>query len=163
MKDKKRSVLTQGPIKPGFITEVIRKHESKTALGAHQIFLGQVRADSVDDKHVSFIDYSAYTEMAEQEFARIREEAFEKFKLSCLHIYHSVGKVKTGQISLFVMLSASHRQNTSEACRTIVEQIKKRVPIWKQECFEDGSSRWATKTDKADEADKAEESKLEHA
>ena len=155
-KHKKRTVLSQGPIKPVFIAELIKKHESKTGLGAHQIFLGQVRADTVDDKQVSFIDYSAYTEMAEQEFAKIREEAFEKFNLSCLHIVHSLGKVKSGQISLLVMLSASRRQNTSEACRIIVEQIKKRVPIWKQEFFEDGSFRWV-------EGDKEKERKLEHA
>ena len=137
-----KKVLREGPIPASMVGEVVAKHESKTHLGAHQIFLGTVRSDAMEDKEVIALEYSAYKEMAEKEFSRIREDAFEKYDLGCLHIYHSLGLVKAGEISLFVMLSAGHRTDVSKACKEIVEEIKKKVPIWKQEHFSDGSTRW---------------------
>jgi molybdopterin synthase catalytic subunit len=139
---KKHKVLTEGPILPSFISGSIEKHASKKDIGAHDIFLGQVRADEVSGKSVTAIDYSAYDEMAEEVFHEIREEAFLKFELSCLHIYHSTGLVKSGEISLFVFTSSRHRKEAFEACRFIVEEIKKRAPVWGREIFEGGDFQW---------------------
>ena len=105
-------------------------------------FLGQVRADMIDGKEVQEIIYSAYTEMANPEFSKIREDAFEKYNLSCLHIYHSLGAVKTGEISLFVLVSSKHRKDSFDALEDIVEQIKLKVPIWKKEILADGNPNW---------------------
>ncbi|MFI5148250.1 MAG: molybdenum cofactor biosynthesis protein MoaE [Bacteroidia bacterium] len=135
-------VLQQGPISPGFIADSIAKHSVKTKVGAHTVFLGQVRADVVGGKTVQVIEYSAYEEMAEKEFNKIREAAFEKYELSCLHIYHSTGLVKAGEISLFVFVSAVHRKEVFEACSFIVEQIKKQVPVWGKEIADDGTHVW---------------------
>ena len=96
-KPKKTSFI-QGAISTEFIGNSIAKHQSKTTIGAHNIFLGQVRADEIDGKTVVAIDYSAYEEMAEQSFYEIREAAFAKYDLTCMHIYHSLGIVKTGEI-----------------------------------------------------------------
>ena len=96
-KPKKTSFI-QGPISAEFIGNSIAKHQSKTTIGAHNIFLGQVRADVIEGKTVVAIDYTAYEEMAEQTFHEIREAAFAKYELSCLHIYQSLGTVKTGEI-----------------------------------------------------------------
>lgn len=139
---KKKSVFVEGPIDSSFIGESIGKHQSKTNIGAHQIFLGQVRRDEVDDKNVEAIEYTAYKEMAETEIHRIREEAFETFNLVCMHIYHSLGIVKAGEICLFVFVSSKHREDSFKALKFIVEEIKEKVPIFGKELFTDDSHQW---------------------
>jgi molybdopterin synthase catalytic subunit len=138
----KHKVLVHGPISPAFIAESIAKHSSKTIIGAHNIFLGQVRKDLIHGKYVKAIEYSAYEEMAEMEFSKIREEAFDKYELSCMHIYHSIGEIKAGEISLFVFVSTAHRKDLFEACSGVVEQIKMRVPIFGKEILENDTFVW---------------------
>src|ERR1035437_2697268 len=79
---KKKKVFVIGAITPQFIADSIAKHSTKTNIGAHDIFLGQVRADVINGKTVQAIDYSAYEEMAEDKFHEIREAAFTKFDLA---------------------------------------------------------------------------------
>lgn len=137
----KKSLFT-GPITPQKIADSIAHHQVKTNIGAHDIFLGQVRADLIDDKKVVAIDYTCYEEMAEKVFHEIRERAFEKYDLTCLHIYHSFGLVQTGEICLFVFTSSAHRKMAMDACRFIVEEIKLKVPVFGKEIFEDNSHQW---------------------
>ncbi len=134
--------MVEGAISPAFIGESIAKHSSKKDIGAHSIFLGQVRNDIINDKKVKAIDYTSYLEMAEEKFHEIREDAFKKYSLTCMHIYHSIGKVNAGEISLFVFTSSVHRKDAIKACEEIVEKIKKEVPVWGKEIFEDESSQW---------------------
>ena len=134
--------MVEGAISPAFIGESIAKHSSKKDIGAHSIFLGQVRNDIINDKKVKAIDYTSYLEMAEDKFHEIREDAFKKYSLTCMHIYHSIGKVNAGEISLFVFTSSVHRKDAIKACEEIVEKIKKEVPVWGKEIFEDESSQW---------------------
>ncbi len=141
-KQKVKNVFVEGAISPLFIGESIAKHQSKTQIGAHDIFLGQVRADVMSGKKVSAIEYSAYEEMANQKFHEIKEQAFEKYNLSCLHIYHSIGKVNVGEICLFVFVSSPHRKEVFEALHHVVEEIKIQVPIFGKELFEDDSYQW---------------------
>ena len=138
----KKSSFIQGAIASDFIGEAIAKHQSKTSIGAHNIFLGQVRADNIVGKMVAAIEYSAYETMAEESFYEIREAAFSKFELSCLHIYHSLGLVKTGEICLFVFVSAPRRKVTYEALEFLVEAIKEKSPIFGKEIFEDETYTW---------------------
>lgn len=140
-KPKKTSFL-QGAISAEFIGNSIAKHQSKTTIGAHNIFLGQVRADLIDGKTVAAIEYSAYEEMAEQSFYEIREAAFAQFELSCLHIYHSLGLVKVGEICLFVFVSAPRRKVVYKALEFLVEEIKEKVAIFGKEIFEDETYTW---------------------
>lgn len=143
MKEKKvHKTFKDGPIDPNFIADSIAKHSSKTGIGAHSIFLGQVRDDMIEDRKVQAIDYSCYEEMAEEKFHEIRESAFQKFDLTCMHIYHSIGLVNTGGISLFVFTSSKHRKNAIKACEWIVEEIKAKVPIWGKEILNDQSISW---------------------
>ncbi len=143
---KKQKVLISGPIKSNFIADSIEKHSKKTNIGAHDIFLGQVRADVIENKIVQAIEYSAYEEMAEDTFYEIREAMFKKYDLICMHIYHSLGKVKVGEICLFVFVSAKHRKDAFDACSEIVEQIKINVPVFGKEVFEDESFVWKKNT-----------------
>jgi molybdopterin synthase catalytic subunit len=138
----KKSSFIQGQITSEFIGNSIAKHQTKTIIGAHNIFLGQVRADVIEGKTVTAIEYSAYEEMAEQSFYEIREAAFAKYDLTCLHIYHSLGLVKAGEICLFVFVSAPRRKVVYEALEYLVEEIKTKVSIFGKEIFEDESYTW---------------------
>lgn len=144
MSNKKtpKNVFVDGPITPEKIANSIAHHQVKTNIGAHDIFLGQVRADEVDGKKVVAIDYSAYEEMATTTFHQIREAAFEKYDLTCMHIYHSLGRVNAGQLCLFVFTSSAHRTMAMEACRFLVEEIKAKVPVFGKEIFENDTHQW---------------------
>lgn len=141
-KQKIKNVFIKGAITPEFIAQSIAKHQSKTQIGAHDIFLGQVRADDIQGKTVKGIEYSAYEEMANLKFHEIKEAAFNKYELSCLHIYHSIGVVQTGEICLFVFVSSPHRKAVFEALHDVVEEIKKEVPVFGKELFGDDSYQW---------------------
>lgn len=142
----KKTVFIQGAISPEFIAHSIAKHQSKHTIGAHNIFLGQVRADEIEGKMVSAIEYSAYEEMAYEAMTTIREKAFAQFDLICMHIYHSIGAVKAGEICLFVFVSAKRRSQVYEATEAIVNWIKTEVPIFGKELFEDASFQWKKNT-----------------
>ncbi|MFT6867288.1 MAG: molybdopterin synthase catalytic subunit [Cyclobacteriaceae bacterium] len=143
MKDKpKKSMFVEGPISPNKISDSIANHSQKKDIGAHSIFLGQVRADRIDEKKVEAINYSAYAEMADQVYHEIREEVFAKFQLTCAHVYHSLGEVKTGELCFFVFTSSERRKEAMAASEYFVEEIKKRVPIFGKEIFEDESHQW---------------------
>ncbi len=144
VKSKKKSCFQNSPITPEFIANSISKHQSKTGIGAHQIFLGQVRADIINDKQVKAIEYTAHQEMADDIFYQIREAAFDKFDLSCMHIYHSLGMVNIGEISLFVFASSTHRKTAQKAIEYLVEEIKAKVPIFGKEIFNDNTHSWKT-------------------
>ncbi len=137
-----KKVFINGPISATFIGDSIAKHQSKTTIGAHNIFLGQVRADKVEDKVVAAIDYTTLEEMANTKFHDIREMAFEKYNLTCMHIYHSLGTVQAGEICLFVFVSAQRRVEVFEAIEFIVNQIKAEVPIYGKEIFNDETHQW---------------------
>lgn len=139
-----KNIFVQGAIEPTFIAESIAKHSTQTGIGAHSIFLGQVRSDKTDGKMVQAIEYTAYEEMALSEMHKIREAAFEKYALTCLHVHHSLGVISAGQICLFVFASAPHRRAATEACTELVERIKDTLPIWGREIFTDATHQWKT-------------------
>lgn len=143
---KTKNVFIEGAISSEFIAESIAKHQSKTSIGAHNIFLGQVRADQIDGKTVSEIAYTAYTEMANAKFQEIRETTFKKFDLTCMHIYHSIGSVKVGEICLFVFVSSSRRKEVFPAIEYVVEEIKAHVPVFGKEVFKDKGHQWKINT-----------------
>ena len=139
---KKKKVFIEGAISPEFIAESIAKHQTKHSIGAHNIFLGQVRADEINDQTVQAIEYTCYEELADKKLFEIRESAFEKYDLTCMHIYHSLGKVNTGEICFFVFVSSKRRKEVYEATEYIVNRVKKDVPIFGKEILEDQSHQW---------------------
>lgn len=143
MPDKKpKNIFTLGPIAPKFVADSISKHSTQTSIGAHSIFLGQVRNDTVNDQQVIAIDYTTYEEMCLEKMHVIREEIFAKYPLTCMHIHHSLGSVKAGEISLFVFTSSAHRKAAIDSCEEVVERIKAELPIWGKEIFENSSYQW---------------------
>jgi molybdopterin synthase catalytic subunit len=101
-----------------------------------------VRKDVIEGLEVVAIEYSAYTEMAEEKFHEIREDIFAKYPLTCMHIYHSLGRVNAGEICLFVFTSAIHRREAIDACNELVERIKQEVPVWGKEIFDNEQYSW---------------------
>jgi len=142
MERKPKNIFIQGPIAAAFIADSIAKHSSKTDIGGHSIFLGQVRADVIDDKKVAAIEYTSYEELALEKMHVIREETFAKYELTCMHVHHSLGSVAAGEICLFVFTSSAHRKAATEACNETVERIKAELPVWGKELFEDETHQW---------------------
>ena len=146
MKSKFKNIFVQGAIAPQKIADSIARHSVKTGIGGHSIFLGQVRADEKESGAVTAIEYTAYEEMALEKAYQIREAALEKYPLACLHIYHSLGEVKAGEICLFVFTSSKHRVAAIDACTEIVEQIKIELPVWGKEILDNTLTAWKVNT-----------------
>jgi molybdopterin synthase catalytic subunit len=147
MQEKKLiNIFIQGPVAPAFVAESIARHSHKKDIGAHSIFLGQVRDDLIAGKKVAAIEYTTYEEMALKQMAIIREEIFSTYELTCMHIHHSLGLVRSGEISLFVFTSSRHRRAAIDACNNVVERIKLELPVWGKEIFEDASYTWKQNT-----------------
>lgn len=143
MKDKKpKNIFTEGAISSSFIADSIQKHQSNTAIGGHSIFLGQVRNDVIDNKHVIAINYTSYEDMAMETMAEIREDIFAKYPITCMHVYHSLGRVNAGEVCVFVFTSSAHRKAAIDACEETIERLKAELPIWGQEILEDESYQW---------------------
>lgn len=107
--------------------------------GAVALFVGAVR-DHHDGKKVTRISYSAFKEMAEQEFARIAAEAAARWKIGVVYLAHRTGKLEIGDASVVIAVSAPHRAEAFEACRHAIEALKKMAPIWKEEFYETGKA-----------------------
>ena len=139
---KMKKVFIKGAIQPEFIADSIAKHQTKHSIGAHNIFLGQVRADEINNKTVAAIDFTCYEEMANPILEEIREKAFKTFNLTCMHIYHSLGEIKAGEVCFFVFVSAKHSKEVYAATEYLVNIVKKKVPLFGKEIFEDDSHQW---------------------
>lgn len=145
-----KDIFVEGPIDPSFIATSIAKHATRTDIGAHEIFLGQVRADIVvgADDHppattVAAIEYTAYRGMALERMTAIREEAFALWpSMTCLHVHHSLGIIKAGELCFMVFASAPHRQAAREAVAWTVDRIKAELPIFGKEIFTDDTYDW---------------------
>jgi molybdopterin synthase catalytic subunit len=112
-----------------------------SGLGGTVMFLGSVR-QSAEDGPVAEIEYSAYEEMVEAEFGRIVDEAHTRWPDARIAAVHRIGRVPAGEPSIAVVAGAPHRVEAFEACRHVIEEAKKRLPVWKKEIFENGAEAW---------------------
>lgn len=143
MAEKKiRNIFVEGAISSQKIADSIQSHSTKTTIGAHSIFLGQVRADEKAGKVVASIEYTCYEDMALEKMHEIRERIFAKYELTCMHVYHSLGNILAGEICLFVFTSSKHRKMAIDACNELVEAIKFELPVWGKEIYQDQSIVW---------------------
>lgn len=145
-KHRMKDIFVEGAIAPSFIARSIAKHATRTTIGAHEIFLGQVRADVVEsDRHVTAIEYTTYHEMALEAMTLIREEAFVRWpSITCLHVHHSLGPVQVGELCFMVFASAPHRMQAREAVAWVVDRIKAELPIFGKEVLSDSTHVWKT-------------------
>jgi len=137
------------------VRDVIDVAELLDAVGGHGkggtvMFFGTVRAGPEDGPVVA-IEYSAYDEMAERECARIVGEALDRWPETTVALKNRMGRVPVGEASVGIAVAAPHRSEAFDACRYIIDEVKKRVPIWKREFLSDGGERWLENKETASE------------
>jgi molybdopterin synthase catalytic subunit len=115
--------------------------------GAITLFAGTVRGMTRDlpgragDVVTDYLEYEAYAEMAEASLAGIAGEAMARWPaIRAVSIVHRVGRLEVGDISIVIAVAAAHRQDTFDACHTIIDRVKQIAPIWKREVGPDGAS-----------------------
>lgn len=105
--------------------------------GGIGIFIGTVR-NKKEDKKVKYLFYETYPQMAISEMEKIAKHAIKKWGLKKAIIHHREGKLAIGDTAVIIAVSSTHRREAFEACRYIIETLKKDVPIWKKEVYENG-------------------------
>jgi len=133
-------------MRTALVTDVLRPETllaevSATRNGAAVLFVGTVREVN-DGRAVTGIDYRAYEAMAERELAAIATEAAERFGTRDLVVEHRLGSLALGEASVVVAVAHPHRAQAYEASRFVIEELKRRVPIWKREHYVDGTREW---------------------
>jgi len=109
--------------------------------GGTCVFLGTVR----NDADVTGIDYSAYEPMAFEEIERILSEAQAQWPDTRVMLQHRLGLIPVGEASIAIAAAAPHRDDAFAACRYVIEEVKKRLPVWKKELSANGSASWVEK------------------
>jgi molybdopterin synthase catalytic subunit len=109
--------------------------------GAVLLFLGTVR-DHADGRSVDGLRYEAYEEMALGVLETIAREAAERLGTSRVAVVHRVGDLAIGEVSVAIAVSSPHRAEAYDASRYVIEEIKKRLPVWKLEQYADGREGW---------------------
>lgn len=132
-----RSTLTDRPID----TAALVAEVARAANGATLLFVGTVR-DVNDGRPVTGIEYSAYRSMAQREMADIVREASERFDTADIVVEHRLGELTLGDASVAIAVAHPRRGGAYDASRYVIEQLKKRVPIWKLELYVDGTREW---------------------
>ena len=113
--------------------------------GAALLFIGVVR-NHADGRPVSGMRYDSYVEMSQRELKSIAAEAAERLGTDRLAVEHRIGELQIGEISVAIAVSSPHRAESFDATRYIIEEIKKRLPVWKKEYYEDGTESWVEGT-----------------
>ncbi len=118
------------------IAKVIQAATSDQA-GAIDVFIGTVR-NKTKNKKVIRLEFEAYESMAIKELEQIKALAFEKWPILKIAIVHAIGVLEIGAVPVVIAVSTPHRKDAFEACEFVIDELKKTVPIWKKEFFEDG-------------------------
>jgi len=121
------------------------REAASPAHGATAIFVGTVR-DVSEGRAVTGIDYSAYESMAEREITAIAAEAIDRYGCPAVLVEHRVGHLDIGDVSIAIVAAHERRAPAMDAMRYVIEEIKCRVPIWKQEQYADGTREWVNPT-----------------
>jgi len=136
-----RTAIVDREIHSSKLLEEVARHSN----GAVILFLGTVR-DTHEGRAVTGMEYSAYRSMAEREMAEIAKEAAAQFGTDDIVVEHRVGALELGDASVAIAVAHPHRGKAYEASRYVIEQLKRRVPIWKLEHYTDGTREWVDPT-----------------
>jgi molybdopterin synthase catalytic subunit len=132
-----RTAIVNRPIDACAILNEVAHHRN----GATVLFVGTVREEN-DGEAVSGLDYTAYAGMAERELASIASEAAERCDTSDIVVEHRIGSLELGEASVAIAIASPHRGKAYEASRYVIEELKKRLPVWKREHYVDGHAKW---------------------
>jgi len=128
------------------VREPIHGHDVKVKLqnpenGAAVLFDGVVR-NNTRGRRTLYLDYEAYESMALSEMEKLAQASLERFQVRDVCLIHRLGRLEIGETSVLICVASAHRAAAFEACRWLIDTLKKTVPIWKKEFFEDGAV-WA--------------------
>lgn len=129
--------IVRAPIDTQGVLDRIKQGED----GAAAIFEGVVRNQTRGRKTL-YLDYEAYEEMALHQMEALAEQALKEFKIRDVAVVHRLGRLEIGETSVLIVVASAHRAAAFEACRWLIDTLKRSVPIWKKEYFEDGAV-WA--------------------
>ena len=136
-----RTAIVERPLDPSsLLTEV-----ASVANGATVLFVGTVREVN-EGRAVAGIDYAAYSAMAESELAAIARQAGAEWNTSDVVVEHRIGTLALGEASIAIAVAHPRRAAAFDAARMIIEEVKRRVPIWKREHYADGTREWIDPT-----------------
>jgi len=136
-----RTAIVERPLAPHDLVGEV----ADPSCGAVTLFVGTVREVN-DGRPVTGIDYSAYGAMAAEELERIAEEAVRRFGTPRLVVEHRIGTLTLGEASIAIAVAHPHRAAALDAQRFVIEEVKRRVPIWKREHYADGTRGWVDPT-----------------
>lgn len=132
-----RAAIVHEPIDREQVLQAIKRPED----GACAVFEGIVRNHS-RGRRTLYLDYEAYEPMALKEMESLAEQALQRFSVREVALVHRLGRLEIGETSVLVVVASAHRGPAFEACRWLIDALKRTVPIWKKEHFEDGAV-WA--------------------
>jgi molybdopterin synthase catalytic subunit len=132
-----RCVVSTDPID----TSALLASATRSSDGAALLFVGVVRNEN-EGRAVGHLDYHAYPEMAEATLRKIVEEAEGQWETGAISVVHRYGRLEIGEVSVAIVVAAPHRGDAYAASRYVIEELKKRVPIWKKEGYLEGESEW---------------------
>ena len=135
------SYLTRSPIS----LDVLLAEVSAPERGGTCVFLGTVRSGP-EEQGVTAIEYSAYEAMVEAEFGRLLADAGQRWPDTRIAVRHRLGVIPSGEASIAIAAAAPHRAEAFAACRFVIEEVKRRIPVWKKELHEDGTEVWVDPT-----------------
>ena len=121
---------------PIAVDAIVSKMKARSD-GAVCVFDGVVR-DNTRGRKTLHLDYEAYREMALQQMHGLASEALTKYEVRDVAIVHRLGRLVVGETSVLIVALSAHRGAAFDACRWLIDMLKKRVPIWKRETFADG-------------------------
>ena len=136
-----RTAIVDRPLDAAALLAEVASHAS----GASTLFVGTVRETNAG-RRVTGIDYSAYGPMAERELASIAGEAAARFGTERIAVEHRIGTLSLGEASIVIAISHARRSAALDAQRYVIEEVKRRVPIWKREHYADGTREWVDPT-----------------
>jgi len=122
-------------------TQAVLARLKQPSDGAAVVFDGVVR-DNTRGRRTLYLDYEAYEEMALKQMDALASQALEQFPIRDVAVVHRLGRLEIGETSVLIVVASAHRAAAFEACRWIIDTLKRTVPIWKKEYFEDGAV-WA--------------------
>jgi len=137
----RRSAAHVALVQDRIATETVLAQIKQPEDGAVVVFEGIVR-DHTRGRRTLYLDYEAYEPMAYRKLQELAEEALGKFEIRAVALVHRLGRLQHSETSIFIAVASAHRAAAFEACRWLIDTLKKTVPIWKKEYFEDGAI-WA--------------------
>ncbi|MDQ2908602.1 MAG: molybdenum cofactor biosynthesis protein MoaE [Candidatus Eremiobacteraeota bacterium] len=130
--------IVDAPLDVAALVDAVRSD----AAGALVTFVGTVRESGDDGRAVSGLDYEAHHELALRELRAVAGEASSRFGAARVAIAHRIGSLALGEAAVAVVVASAHRGVAFDVCEFAIDELKRRVPIWKKEHYRDGDARW---------------------